>query len=136
MDQALEQASLPEASGSQFCIGFAVVCLRVLRQEIQIDDRPVPNSKSGHRQCSESCIVEGCSDAIQQSLARKAAEDLVEEKHEGEADVLVEGVFDEASQAVGCQAAMHQQQPEQESAHIHEPQRVLLEGSQKEYDCT
>ena len=122
MNQALEQAGLPEAPGSQLGIGFAVVRLRVLCQEVQVDEWPVPNGKSCHGQGSESCIVESCSDAVQQSLARKAAEDLVEEEHEGEADIFVEGVFDEASQAVRGQAAMHQQQPEQKPAHSREPQ--------------
>ena len=49
-------------------------------------------------------------------LARDAIKCLVEEEHEGEGDVLVEGVLDQALQPVVCQRAVHQQQPRQEPA--------------------
>lgn len=49
-------------------------------------------------------------------LAGDTIEGLVEEKDEGKGDVLVEGVLDEALQAVVCQVAVHQQQPSQKSA--------------------
>ena len=56
----------------------------------------------------------------QAHLARDAVERLEEEEDEGEGDVLVEGVLDQAPQPVVRQRAMHQQQPHQKPA-AHEP---------------
>lgn len=116
MHQALKQTSLPEAPRSEFSVGFTVVSLRVLCQQTRVDDRPIPDRKGCHRKGSEGGIVEGCRDAIQQSLPAEPAENLVEEEHESEADVLVEGVLDQAGEAIGRQAAMHQQQSQKKSA--------------------
>ena len=44
-------------------------------------------------------------------LAGEADVELVVEEEEAEDDVLVEGVLDEAREAVGRQAPVHQQQP-------------------------
>lgn len=80
-----------------------------------MDDRPVQHSKQQDGDTGEDHIVGGSADAVHQSLPTEAVVELVEEQHKGEADVLVEGVLDEAGQAVAGEAAMHQQQAHQEA---------------------
>lgn len=75
----------------------------------------VQHSKQQDGNAGEDDIVGGSADAIHQSLPTEAVIELVEEQHKGEADVFVEGVLDEAGQAVAGEAAMHQQQAHQEA---------------------
>jgi len=71
----------------------------------------------GFRVTWKGFIAKGGGD-MKGHLAAEAAEDLVEEEHEGEGGVFVEGVLDEAGQPVGGEGAVHQQQATQEPACI------------------
>ena len=79
-----------------------------------MDDRSIQHSKQQDRNAGEDHIVSSSADAIHQSLPTEAVVELVVEQHKGEADILVEGVLDEAREAVAGEAAVHQQQAHQE----------------------
>lgn len=72
-----------------------------------MDDWPVQYSEQQDRDAGEDHIVGGSTDAIHKSLPAEAVVELVEEQHKGKADVLVEGVLDEAGEAIAGEAAMH-----------------------------
>ena len=125
MDEALCQTGLPEAPCRQLAVGLAIVCLWVLRQQVQVDDWSVPDCKGGDGESREGGVVERGGDAVQQGLPGEAAEDLVEEEHKRKADILIEGVFDQARQAVGGEAAVNEQEPQQEPAPVTPSQATL-----------
>lgn len=79
-----------------------------------MDDRPVQYSKQQDRDAGEHHIVGSSTDAVHKSLPAEAVVELVEEQHKGEADILVEGVLDEAGEAIAGEAAVNQQQAHQE----------------------
>ena len=89
--------------------------LRVLNEGREVDNRSVQHSKQQDRNAGEDDIVGSSADAVHQSLPAESIVELVEEQHKGEADVLIEGVLDEAGEAVAGEAAMHQQQAHQEA---------------------
>ena len=84
--------------------------LREAHEGVQPHDRSIQNRKQQNGDAGEDDIVHRGRDVVHQGLAGEAAVELVEEEHEAEGDVLVEGVLDEAGQAVRGQAAVHQQQ--------------------------
>ena len=91
-----------------------MVHLRVAYKGGEVDDWTVQHSKQQDWYTGEHHIV-GCStDVIHERLPTESIVELVEEQHKGEADVLVEGVLDQAREAIARQAAMNQQQPHQE----------------------
>lgn len=72
-----------------------------------MDDRPIQYSKQQDRDAGEHHVVGGSTDAIHESLPAEAIVELVEEQHKGKADVLVEGVLDEAREAIAGEASVH-----------------------------
>ena len=89
--------------------------LGILDEGVEVDDWAVQDSKQQDGDAGEDHVV-GCSaDVINQGLPTEAVVELVEEEHKGKADVLVEGVLDEAGKAVAGEAAVHQQQAHQEA---------------------
>lgn len=62
--QALGDRRLPEASSRQLPVRLSVVRLRVIRQDRQVSERPVPDGEGRHRESREGCVVEGSCDAI------------------------------------------------------------------------
>lgn len=100
------QATKPSGHGTH---------LRVLYEGGEVDDGPVQDSKQQDGQAGEDHVVSCCTDAVHQGLPTEAIVELVEEQDKGEADVLVEGVLDEAGEAVAGEAAVHQQQAHQET---------------------
>ena len=88
--------------------------LGVLYEGGEVDDWAVQDCKQQDGDAGEDHIIGGSADAIHQSLPTEAVVELVVEQHKGEADVLIEGVLDEAGEAVAGQAAVHQQQAHQE----------------------
>ena len=72
-----------------------------------MNDGPIQYSKQKDRDAGENHIVGGSTDAVHESLPAEAIVELIEEQHKGKADVLVEGVLDEAGEAIAGEAAMH-----------------------------
>ena len=89
--------------------------LRVAYERGEVDDGAVKHSEQQDGNTGEDHIVGRSADAIHQSLPTEAVVELVEEQHKSEADVLVEGVLDEAGEAVAGEAAVHQQQAYQKA---------------------
>ena len=75
--------------------------LRKAQEGVQVSDRPVQDGKEQNGNGGEDHVEGGCADVIHHALAAVAAVELVVEEHEAEGDVLVEGVLDQAGQAVG-----------------------------------
>ena len=79
-----------------------------------MDDWAVQHSKQQDGDTGEDDIEGGSADVIHQGLPAEAVVELVEEEDKGEGDVFVEGVLDEAGEAVAGEAAVDQQQAHQE----------------------
>lgn len=79
---------------------------------------PVQYTEDHNGHACEDNIV-GCStDAVHQSLATETVVELVVEQKEPKDDVFIERVLDEATEPVGRQRAMNQQQPYLQNYHV------------------
>lgn len=89
--------------------------LRIPDERGEVDDGTIQNSKQQNGDAGEHDVEGGSTDVIHQSLSAETIVELVEEEHEGEGDVLVEGVLDEAREAVAGETAVDQKQAHQET---------------------
>lgn len=94
---------------------YTAAHLGILDEGGEVDDGAVQHSKQQDGDAGEDHVVGGSTDVVHQGLPAEAVVELVEEEDKGEADVLVEGVLDEAGEAIAGEAAVHQQQAHQEA---------------------